>query len=154
MLRHHDSFPGLFSELPPWLITQEHRELESWSDQRERMLCSAVLPVPPRARSIAELLLYHGWGTDVTRDSIGHLLGMKTPSNVSRGLTSLVAAGLLRRVEILEEGKVVVGYWKVFRGLPLCHVLAKYDYLPYSSLAREILEFHRRIAGNGPLPLE
>ncbi|MDE2843414.1 MAG: hypothetical protein OXN21_08535 [Chloroflexota bacterium] len=53
------------------------------------MKCADVLPVSREAKRIAEVLLYHAWVTDMTRATIGHLLGINTLTNVSRGLKTL-----------------------------------------------------------------
>ena len=147
MVRNYGHLPGLFPDVKPWHITQEHREFESWSNQEDRMQCISVFPVTPEAKEIAGVLLYHGWGTDVTRASIGYLLGINTLTNVSRGLTALVKAELLQRVPIHVPGQGIRGYWKVFCGMKLCQLVGSSDELRLAPLARKIIDLHNRMRG-------
>ena len=143
-LAHQARF-SLFEGMPPELITDAHRALDAWGHAGDRMLVAQKMAVPPAARSVAAVYLYHGWVSYPGRDRLAEFTGIK-PRNITRALDELEDGGFINRRPRTIPGRGQSSSIVAFNGLAVCQVIVRQSFSPLFTLAEEILRFHRALA--------
>ena len=141
----HQARFSLFQGMPPELITDAHRALDAWGHAGDRMLVAQKMPVPPAARSVAAVYLYHGWVSYPGRDRLAEFTGMK-PRNITRALDELEGVGFIDRRTRTIPGRGQSSSIVAFNGLAVCQIIVTQTFSPLFPLAEEILRFHRALS--------
>ena len=141
----HQARFSLFEGMPAELITDAHRALDAWGHAGDRMLVAQKMAVPPAARSVAAVYLYHGWVSYPGRDRLAEFTGIK-PRNITRALDELEAGGFLDRRPRTIAGRGQSSSIVAFNGLAVCQIIVTQTFSPLFPLAQEILCFHRALS--------
>ena len=141
----HQARFSLFEGMPPELITGAHRALDAWGHAGDRMLVAQKMPVPPAARSVAAVYLYHGWVSYPGRSRLAEFTGMK-PRNITRALDELEGVGFIDRRTRTIPGRGQSSSIVAFNGLAVCQIIVTQTFSPLFPLAEEILCFHRALS--------
>ena len=138
----HQSRPGLFDEIPRHLLNDAHCILDAWPHAGDRMMLAPLLPVSLQAQRVANALLWHGWSSFPSRESISAFSKISDLSNISKGLKELEKAGVMSKRQRTDSGRGYAGNRYTFRGLVVCQFLADCYHPGLAAAAQAVLDYH------------
>ena len=134
----HETAPWLFDGIPTSELIDECVQLDCWRFAGDRMLFGLGLPVSGAARQVAAVLLWYGWSSFPSRETLSKRTGFNA-SNVTRGTRELERDGFLVRRTRTTSGRGLQGNFYVFDGMAVCRELVRQEHPTLGELAGVIL---------------
>jgi len=134
----HETAPWLFDGLPTSELINECVKLDGWSHTGDRMLFGLGLPVSGAARQVAAILLWYGWASFPSRETLCERTGFNAP-NVTRATRELEREGFLVRRTRTTSGRGLQGNFYVFCGMAVCRELIRQGHPTLGELGQAII---------------